>query len=175
MNHSRGANSARRGNVRGLCRSLFRVKVLAWWEFTTFLRPELPHPDTFSSTGTSSSYHFHIKAWIASVGGMEGGIGSDGQIIGESSFQSHFLFWSPETYSRDKIKGCGPFHVFKPRWMKKLRFPTAACFLSSEEHKRPYLPFGTVAAIMAVYLLSQLLEVRLGPVHQYINPASIAS
>lgn len=59
--------------------------------------------------------------------------------------------------------------------MKKLRFPTAACFVSSEEHERPYLPFGTVAAILAVYLLSQLLEIRLGPVHQYINPASIAS
>lgn len=47
---------------------------------------------------------------------MEGGTGSDGQIIGEYSFQKPFSFSeAEEKYSSLEIKRCGPFHVFKPQ------------------------------------------------------------
>lgn len=54
--------------------------------------------------------------------------------------------------------------------MKKLRFPTAACFVSSEESERSSIPsplflsLFTVAVILADYLLIQLLDVRPGAV-----------
>lgn len=54
--------------------------------------------------------------------------------------------------------------------MKELRFPAAACFVSSEELEQHSLSLSTsvsvflciVPPVLAIYLLCQLLEVSLG-------------
>lgn len=99
--------------------------------------------------------------------------GSNGQIIEEYDFKScAILFWSWETYSSLEIKRCGLFCVFRHQWIKELRFPTAAYFVSSEDLKQwscslstslsAFLP--TVPPDLAIYLLSQSVRTLLGVV-----------
>lgn len=96
--------------------------------------------------------------------------GGNGGIIGEYGFQSCVIFlWSWETYSSLEIKQCGAFYVLRPQWMKELRFPAAACSMSSEELEQLSLSLSTslsillspVSPILAINLLRQLLEVSL--------------
>lgn len=61
----------------------------------------------------------------------------------EYGFQSCVIFFMK--YSSLEIKQCGAFYVLRPQWMKELRFPAAACSVSSEDLKNSFF-------LVSVYL-----------------------